>query len=69
MADIAGTIAALNQSAQDSVQLMDAQTAAQALTTQASIRNQAQRATLEVMNGVMSGHKTLIQSLVQGISR
>ncbi|MDQ5770329.1 hypothetical protein [Thiothrix subterranea] len=69
MADIAGTIALLNQSAQDSVQLMDAQTASQALTTQASVRNQAQRATLEVVNAAMSGHKSLIQALVQGISR
>ena len=69
MADISGALAALTQSAQDSVTLMDAQTQAQARVTQASITNQAERTVLEMANAVISGMKSLTQSLVQGISR
>lgn len=69
MADITAALSALTQSAQDSVTLMNAQTQAQAQVTQASITNQAERTVLEMANAVVSGMKSLTQSLVQGISR
>lgn len=69
MADISSALSAITDSANQSVQLMQAQTQAQAQVTNASITNQAERTVLEMANGAVAGMKSLTQSLVQNISR